>query len=149
MSNKMKELRQTMHLTQKQIADFLKIPVNTYRQYEAEERKMSPEMLIKIADFYHVSIDELLLRNDSSDSRYVKISADEHGLLIDYRASDAHDKQIVKMILHHSGQSNLQKNSFQKSLRFANRGAEETESPPPSPELLQDLDDLPDVPDDC
>lgn len=153
MPNKMKKLRHAIHFTQAEVANILKIPVSTYQQYETEKRACPPDMLIKIADFYHVSIDELLLRTPSDQSRYIKVSADEQSFLSAYRASDAHDKRIVKMILHKSGQSDTPKDPppkkfFQDPMRFANRGAEATDSEAPTPEQLENLEDLPDVPDE-
>ena len=98
MPNKMKELRHTMHLTQAEVANILKIPVSTYQQYETEKRACPQDVLMKIAAFYDVSIDELLLRKSLPQSRYIKVSADEHTLLSDYRASNAHDKRIVYLV---------------------------------------------------
>lgn len=48
--------------TQKQIADILGISQNTYSQYEIGVLNYPVDALIKLADFYDVSVDYLLGR---------------------------------------------------------------------------------------
>ena len=48
--------------TQKQIAEYLHIKQNTYSQYEIGVLNYPVEVLIKLADFYGVSVDYLLGR---------------------------------------------------------------------------------------
>lgn len=48
--------------TQKQIAELLGISQNTYSQYEIGVLNYPVDALIKLADFYNVSIDYLLGR---------------------------------------------------------------------------------------
>ena len=50
--------------TQKQIAAFLGISQNTYSQYEIGILNYPVDALIKLADFYHVSVDYLLGRTN-------------------------------------------------------------------------------------
>ena len=157
MPNKMKELREAMHMTLKDAANMLEMPVTTYRQYEIERNEMSIDTLIKVADFYDITVDELLLRKMSP--RYVKVSIEEQKILQHYRTASQHDKRIIRFILNESCQTDVQKEapqqdhppkkSFQEPLRFANRGAEGTDAEAPTPELLENLDDLPDVPDEA
>lgn len=59
---KLKKFRHQKHLTQQSVADFLQIPLRTYANYELELRKPTPEMLCKLADFFDVTVDELLGR---------------------------------------------------------------------------------------
>ena len=48
--------------TQKQIAEFLGISQNTYSQYEIGVLNYPVDALLKLADFYNVSVDYLLGR---------------------------------------------------------------------------------------
>ncbi len=48
--------------TQQQIAEYLHIKQNTYSQYEIGVLNYPVEVLIKLADFYGVSVDYLLGR---------------------------------------------------------------------------------------
>jgi transcriptional regulator with XRE-family HTH domain len=57
---KLKELRDENNISQKEIADFLKVKQNTYSQYETGKRQLSIDTLIKLAKFYKVSTDYIL-----------------------------------------------------------------------------------------
>lgn len=48
--------------TQKQIAEMLHIKQNTYAQYEIGVLNCPVDVLMKLADFYGVSVDDLLGR---------------------------------------------------------------------------------------
>lgn len=63
----MKKLRKNRRLTQQNVADFLQIPLRTYANYETGSRKPTPEMLCKLADFFDVTVDELLGRTSSPE----------------------------------------------------------------------------------
>ena len=53
--------------TQKQIAEMLHIKQNTYSQYEIGVLNYPVDVLMKLADFYGVSVDYLLGRTDTKD----------------------------------------------------------------------------------
>lgn len=59
---RLKELRKKQKLTQQQVADAVGIGMQAYSYYEKEERDPSPNTLCKLADFFDVSVDELLGR---------------------------------------------------------------------------------------
>lgn len=59
---KLKELRKAENLTQQQLADKLKISRVNYTRYERNTVRPDYETLIKIADFYEISLDELFDR---------------------------------------------------------------------------------------
>ncbi len=60
----LKELRQKKHLTQQELASTLDINLSSYQKYERPNNTVKPsiEALIKIADFYDVTVDYLLGR---------------------------------------------------------------------------------------
>lgn len=58
----LKSIRTKKHLTQADVASYLGIARNTYTQYEQGLHKVPPEILCKLADFFEVSVDELLGR---------------------------------------------------------------------------------------
>ena len=60
---KLKELRLADGLTQQQLADELKISRVNYTRYETDKARPDYETLIKIADFYDVSLDDIFDRN--------------------------------------------------------------------------------------
>lgn len=62
--NRMKQLRLERNLNMRETANLLNIPYTTYVNYEKGTREPNPEMLITLANFFKVSIDYLLNRND-------------------------------------------------------------------------------------
>ena len=58
------DLREDSDLTQKKIAEYLGIHPNVYRRYEKGAREFPLELIVKLADYYHVSTDYLLGRTD-------------------------------------------------------------------------------------
>ena len=58
------DLREDSDLTQKKIAEYLGIHPNVYSRYEKGVREFPLELIVKLADYYHVSTDYLLGRTD-------------------------------------------------------------------------------------
>ena len=54
---RLKELREDHDITQQEIADFLGISQRYYSNLENGTRNISVELLIKISDFYNISLD--------------------------------------------------------------------------------------------
>ena len=63
-SDRVKELRKSKGLTQRQVANALGITERSYQRYEAENNPNN-ETLIKLADYFDVSTDYLLGRSDN------------------------------------------------------------------------------------
>jgi len=59
------DLREDNDLTQKAVAEYLGIQPNVYRRYEKGIRDFPLEIVMKLADFYRVSVDYLLERTDN------------------------------------------------------------------------------------
>ena len=57
---KLEDLRLDNDLTQQQVADYLGCQREVYRRYEKGSREIPLDFLIKLADYYHVSVDYLL-----------------------------------------------------------------------------------------
>lgn len=64
--NNLKFLRKKRNMTQQQVADAIGIGMQAYSYYEKDERDPSPATLCKLADFFNVTIDELLGRTPIS-----------------------------------------------------------------------------------
>lgn len=60
--DRLRELRKKRGLTQRQMADILKITERSYQRYEGGERVPELDILCAIADFFGVSVDYLLGR---------------------------------------------------------------------------------------
>lgn len=61
---RIRELREDNDLYQKNVAKILNISQQQYARYESEENQLSYDGLIKLAKFYHNSIDYLLYLTD-------------------------------------------------------------------------------------
>ncbi|MBQ3037781.1 MAG: helix-turn-helix transcriptional regulator [Clostridia bacterium] len=61
---RLKELRKEKNITQLRLAMELNMSQNTISRYETGERQAGYDELIKIADYFNVSIDYLLERTD-------------------------------------------------------------------------------------
>lgn len=59
-----RKLRTDRGFTQKQIAELLGVSQNTYSQYEIGVLNYPVDALVKLAEFYGVSVDYLLGRTD-------------------------------------------------------------------------------------
>lgn len=61
----LKNIREDHDIRQKTIAKYLGVSQNTYSQYENGVISISPEMLIKLGDYFDVSVDYLLGRTNN------------------------------------------------------------------------------------
>ena len=61
----LRNIREDLDLKQKDLAQVLNVSQNTYSQYETGTISLTAELLIKLADFYNVSVDYLLDRTDN------------------------------------------------------------------------------------
>ena len=62
-----RNLRIDRGLTQKQIAEVLNVKQNTYSQYEIGVLNYPVDVLLKLADYYGVSVDYLLGRTNKRE----------------------------------------------------------------------------------
>ena len=61
----LRSVREDRDIKQKDIAKYLNVSQNTYSQYETGIISLTAEVLIKLSDYYDVSIDYLLDRTDN------------------------------------------------------------------------------------
>ena len=64
MNLRIRDLREDADLTQTQVSEFLLCDQSLYSKYERGERDLPLDLAIKLADFYHVSLDYLVGRTD-------------------------------------------------------------------------------------
>ena len=65
MYQRIRDLREDRDLTQTQVAKLLCMSQTGYSKYETGENDLSTSVLIRLADFYGVSVDYLLNRTDN------------------------------------------------------------------------------------
>ncbi len=61
----LKGIREDRDIKQREIAKYLNVSQNTYSQYETGVISLTAEVLIKLSDYYNVSIDYLLDRTNN------------------------------------------------------------------------------------
>ena len=68
--NRLRDLREDKGLNQTKVADFLNMSQTGYSKYETGESDIPTQVLLKLADFYHVSTDYLLGRGHNPSFSY-------------------------------------------------------------------------------
>lgn len=63
--SRIRDLREDNDLKQKELAEYLSIDQSTYSDYENGRINVPIEQLIKIADYYNVSLDYITGRTDN------------------------------------------------------------------------------------
>jgi len=61
---RIRDCREDRDLTQRQMAAYLHCDQSLYSKYERGERDVPLHVMIRLADFYHTSIDYLIGRTD-------------------------------------------------------------------------------------
>lgn len=100
MKNRIKELRLEKGLRQKDVADMLGVSPQSLCNYENWVNKPEPEMLMRLADIFEVSIDYLLCRSDEygviTPMCAERFTQDEQALIERYRAFPEPVKEVVR-----------------------------------------------------
>ena len=68
----LKQLRQQRNVTQGELAAYLQVTPRTIRFYETGERKPDFDGLLALADYFSISLDQLVGRTNSSSSNLEK-----------------------------------------------------------------------------
>lgn len=61
---RIRDLREDNDLTQKQICEYLICDQSLYSKYERGEREIPLNLIIRLADYYNVSLDYIVGRSD-------------------------------------------------------------------------------------
>ncbi len=93
---KLKDIRIRKCLSQQAVADGIGCSANTYSRYEREEREPSIDIIVALADFFEVSIDELFGRIYDP---YGKMDEYERDLLFAARKADNRAKSDALELL--------------------------------------------------
>ena len=83
-----RELRESLKLSQKELAERIGVSNVVLSRYELDDRKPDFDTLEKIADFFNVTIDYLLGRSDIKNPEeitYAGIKNDEYAALTPYQ----------------------------------------------------------------
>lgn len=64
MKTRIRDMREDADLSQKVVAEYLLCDQSLYSKYERDERALPLELAVRLAEFYHVSVDYLLFLTD-------------------------------------------------------------------------------------
>ena len=93
----LQNLRRESGMTRAELARTLNINQGTLANYEKHTREASYDMLIMFADFFDVSVDYLLGREDGApktDSKKAPYSFEEKRIIDFYRSLDSKQKKL-------------------------------------------------------
>lgn len=90
---RLKELRKEWHLTQEKVAQHLNITREAYSLYENDKRQMNHETICRLSDFYGISADYLLMRQEAKQT--YTLNPDESQLLDAFRKSDQRGQKLL------------------------------------------------------
>ena len=96
---RLRTLRENINLMQKEVAASLKINQVTYNRYEKGEREPDNDTLKKIADFFNVSTDYLLGRENTSKPNSIDITPEDIELLQQIKKASAEKQKAIELIL--------------------------------------------------
>lgn len=118
--NRLRELRLENGLLQKEVAKSIGVSTASYGFYENGVNKPDPDTLIKLADFFEVSLDYLLCRSDDYGNVIcdgeLAYNSEERKLVESYRELNASGRHLVnetiKTLLATSAGSEQKQNKF-------------------------------------
>lgn len=148
MRNKLRQLREELQLrkhirlTQKDIGEASGVGERAYQQYEKGVRNISLKNLIRLAEFFDVSCDEILLH--PLPERYTETSPEEQKLLSAYRRLSDQHRNLILMIIQFLAPESI---SIQRSATLRKAGRDAGNSVDPLPDPPQNPDALPNVED--
>jgi transcriptional regulator with XRE-family HTH domain len=92
--DRLKKLREATHITQREAAKKIGMMPRTYASYENNEREPNSETLLKLSEFFNVSIDYLLGRNAPKDTNKPNAYEQEQNEINDLRLKN----EIISLV---------------------------------------------------
>lgn len=118
LGNRLKAARNKKKLTQRQLAAKLNISQSTIALYETGNRNPDPDTLNKFADFFSVSVDYLLGRND--DQLIIKEQTEIVNEQLTDRVSDSDLRETLEALKQKRGRWGEQPLSDEQQEMLAN-----------------------------
>ena len=78
---KLRFYREKLKLKQWEVANSLGIQLQTYENYELGKRKPNNKMLLKLADFFNVSLDDLFGRENSKFLNVTMLEPEQQNII--------------------------------------------------------------------
>lgn len=97
LGDNIRELRKRYHITIEELADTLNSSYSTIAMYETNKRNPDYKMLAKIADYFSVTVDQLLGRIDlDKPIKYLKICKKAESLNVSEEELDSLLDTLIK-----------------------------------------------------
>ena len=96
--NRIKKLRLEREETLEKIAKYLNVTIQTVSNYENEKRDMTPEIIIKLADYFKVTTDYLLGKSDKREADLSDIRIAQHNGIDTNGLSEEDIEEIKKQV---------------------------------------------------
>jgi len=82
---RLRDLREDSDKSQKEIAEYLEISQVQYHRYESGKREIPYHLVIKLADYYNVSVDYISELSDEKSRRNITLTDDELSIIRKFR----------------------------------------------------------------
>ena len=101
LSERLKRLRQSMHLSQKQLARLLRVDRSTISSYESSVRQPPLDTLSRIADVFGVSTDYLLGRTSALTFDTFDLTGEDTALLYNMASELSEKNRRIRQLQAH------------------------------------------------
>ncbi|MBO4894854.1 MAG: helix-turn-helix transcriptional regulator [Clostridia bacterium] len=99
MIKNLKSIRTEFKISQQQLADAIGVSQQSVNKYENQDVEPDIDILIKIADFFSVSVDYLIGRTQSREFAASSLSKDEKLILSKFKTLTKKEKDIIKLVI--------------------------------------------------
>ncbi|MDD2957429.1 MAG: helix-turn-helix transcriptional regulator [Lachnospiraceae bacterium] len=86
LARKLRFLRKEADYTQEEVAKYLNIERQAYSNYENEMRNPPLDVIVKLANFYHVTVDYLVKESTIASRQYQPLTSAEAAFLESFRS---------------------------------------------------------------
>lgn len=97
--NRIKKLRLERGETLEKLAKYLNVTIQTISNYENEKRDITPEVIIKLAEYFNVSTDYLLGKTDKKNNDDEKELEIKWALSGGYNALNDTNREIARSVI--------------------------------------------------
>jgi len=98
-ADNLKVLRSRQKLTQQQVADGIKVSLDSYKKYEYGKNTPPAEVLLDMSRFYHVSIDLLLTVNLNKTAIDDLVKLDDNRIVLPIKV-DREGNNLIEIVPH-------------------------------------------------
>ena len=99
MVKNLKSLRMENGVSQQQLADAVFVTQPSIHKYETQNIEPEIAILIRIADYFHTSVDYLIGRTDGPGESGTGLDAQETALVAGYRQLKADEKRCIDLTI--------------------------------------------------